>query len=152
MGYFKNEFEYQQFLQKKQEARKREVEAKDPDLSPAMAGCDDEIKFHKEIITYCNKQWPRWKYIYSRPDMPATIGAGIQDFTVFLPGCKLLCIECKKRDGKLSDAQRNWKHEMKRLGHEVHIVRSMEEFLVVVAAAIVDLKVALASPDEGAVS
>jgi hypothetical protein len=41
----------------------------------------------------------------------------------------VLFIECKSRTGKLSPAQAALKHHAEKLGHLVHVVRSLEEFL-----------------------
>ena len=89
---------------------------------------DREAKLHQDIMDWCDSQWPRWKFIHSRMDMKSTIGKGVNDFTVFgqFPLCIL--VECKKKDGKLDDDQRNWAHELKLLGWTVHVVRSIEEF------------------------
>lgn len=91
-----------------------------------------EMKLHDKIIKHCMDQWPRWKYIRARPDQASGIQKGCQDFTLFLPGGRTLCIECKSSTGKLSTDQLIWKHEMSLLGHTVHEVRSMEEFLQLV--------------------
>ena len=92
------------------------------------APVDREAKLHQDIMDWCDSQWPRWKFIHSRMDMKSTIGKGVNDFTVFgqFPLCIL--VECKKKDGKLDDDQRNWAHELKLLGWTVHVVRSIEEF------------------------
>lgn len=84
---------------------------------------------HEKIISYCNSQHPRWKFIHCRTDKKATIEVGSHDFTVFLPGGNILCVECKAKDGKLSIEQRGWILELKMLGHEVHVVYSLEEFI-----------------------
>ena len=151
MGYFKNEFEYQQFLQKKQEARKREVEHDTGGPPPDMEGVDEEMKLHKAIMDHCKQQWPRWLYIRARSDQPSTIGVGVHDFTVFLPNRIVVCVECKKRGAKPSEPQRNWIHQMKLLGHDVHIVRTLEGFLTAAAAAMVGLKVTLEDPGKPSV-
>ena len=42
---------------------------------------------------------------------------------------RVLFVECKSRSGKLSPAQAALKHHAEKLGHAVHVVRSLEEFL-----------------------
>lgn len=91
-----------------------------------------EGSLHERIIAYCDSQWPRWKYIHARMDVPSTLAVGAQDFTLFLPHGRTVCIECKKPGGKLDTAQRDWGHEMGRLGHTVFIVTTWDEFLDVV--------------------
>lgn len=84
---------------------------------------------HEQIMRHCDSQWPRWKYLHSRTDQKSTVAVGSHDFTVFLPGSKHLCIECKSKSGKLSSYQLGWAHEMRTLGHEVHVVYSLDQFL-----------------------
>jgi len=95
-------------------------------------GVARELALHDEIIAHCRQQWPPWKYIRANPVEASTIAKGCQDFTIFLPGGRLLCVECKRADGKLSDDQQIWAKELIMLGHQVHVVRSMDEFLKVV--------------------
>lgn len=94
---------------------------------PSSNPVDLECKLHTEIIKYCDAQWPKWKYIHARMDKRATIGKGVQDFTIFAPD-RVLCIECKARDKKLEPEQLAWAKEMEMLGYTVHCIRSWEEF------------------------
>lgn len=89
---------------------------------------DEEGKLHQEIMAYCDSQWPRWKYIHARMDKPSCIQKGANDITAFLPGGNVLCIECKKRGGKLDPDQLAWKLEMEMVGHKVHVVYCMDDF------------------------
>lgn len=84
---------------------------------------------HEQIIKHCNAQWPRWKFIHSRTDMATTVEPGVADFVVFLPMGRSVCVECKTATGKESTEQRDWAYEMKMLRHEVHLVRSLKEFI-----------------------
>lgn len=88
---------------------------------------------HEQIMQHCNSQWPRWKYIHSRTDQKSTVEVGSHDFTVFIPGGKTLCVECKAKGGKFSNEQLAWAHEMKALGHSVYGVYSLNQFLELVA-------------------
>lgn len=87
-----------------------------------------ESTLHDQIRAHCDSQFPRWKYIHSRMDKRSTIGVGCPDFVVAMPG-KVLFIECKRKGGKLSTDQRDWSFEMEKLGHKVHLVTTMEQFL-----------------------
>lgn len=87
-----------------------------------------ESDLHDKIIQHCNSQWPRWKYIRARMDQRSTIQAGCQDFTIFMPCGGLLLVECKRKGGKLSEAQLSWCKELEMLSHTVHVIQSMEEF------------------------
>lgn len=82
----------------------------------------------QKIRDYCDRQWPRWKYINARSDQPSGIAVGAQDFTIFASGGRVFCIEVKAKGGKLSDAQRDWKHTMGLVGQTVHEVTSMAQF------------------------
>jgi len=84
---------------------------------------------HEQIINHCNAQWPRWKFIHSRTDRRSTVEVGSQDFTIFMPGGKLLCVECKAKDKKLTSEQMAWWKEMDMLEHRVHLVYSLDEFI-----------------------
>ena len=56
---------------------------------------------------------------------------GWPDFSIFLPGGRVLLVECKTATGKLRPEQTETKSRMDAIGHEVHIVRKIEEFLAV---------------------
>lgn len=88
-----------------------------------------EIPLHNEIMKWLDSQYPRWRYIRARSDRESTIAVGAQDFTIFAPVGRTICIECKAKGGKLSTDQRTWHKEMEMLGHTVHTVWSFEEFL-----------------------
>jgi hypothetical protein len=83
----------------------------------------------EQIIGFCNSQWPKWKCIYARTDKKSTIALGAHDITCFLPDGRVICVELKSKTGKLSAEQSQWAAEMKMLGHTVHVVRSLQEFL-----------------------
>ena len=103
-----------------------------PELGRAIkAKVEREIELHKQIMAWCDAQWPRWKYIRARSDQPSTIAVGCQDFTIFGPG-KVLCVECKRAGAKQDHEQLCWATEMRMLGHTVFVVHSMEEFLKLV--------------------
>lgn len=101
---------------------------------PPSNAAKRELELHDQIIKYCNEQWPRWKYIHANPTDRSTIAPGAQDFTIFLPGKVVLCIECKAKTGKQSDDQLIWACEMKRLGFTVEVVRAFEEFVALTTA------------------
>lgn len=87
---------------------------------------------HSAIIRHCRAQWPPWKYIHSRTDQRSTVDLGVADFVILLPGGRTVYIECKTKTGKLSEDQMGWALQAKMLGHIVHVVRSMPEFLEIV--------------------
>lgn len=118
-------------------AHESRIAKRRPELAVAIAPKSDrEWPLHAKIIEYCNAQSPRWRYRHMRYNVPSTEDiAGAEDFSIFLPGNRALHIEVKKSDGKLDKDQVVWKFEMERLGHEVVIVRSFDEFLNAVNAA-----------------
>lgn len=114
------------------EAQYRDIllrQNRNPARIPAAQAVDAEMPLHEDIMRYCDRQWPKWKYIRARSDRRSTIAVGANDFTIFLPHGRVLCIECKSKTGKLSNEQRAWAFEMEKLGHRVHVVQSMDEFL-----------------------
>lgn len=96
---------------------------------PHGDGPKRESALHDSIIAYCNSQWPKWKYVHSRMDKKSTIQKGCQDFTIFLPGGRLLCVECKRAKEKPTQEQLAWAKEMEMLNHKIFFVTSMTEFL-----------------------
>lgn len=100
-------------------------------VSASDAPAGRESILHNKIISWCNDQHPMVPYIHSRMDKPSTVGEGVPDFAVFCKGRAVL-VECKARDGKLSEAQRDWAHLAELQGCTVHVVRSFGEFLEVV--------------------
>lgn len=97
-----------------------------------LTSCDRERELHADIINFCNSQWPRWKYRHARMDKATTEEEGVEDFTIFAPNGRTFHFECKASKAKLSDKQRDWRFEMARLGHEVHLIYSMSDFLDVI--------------------
>jgi len=95
-----------------------------------VAGLEGSL--HEEIQRYCDSNFPPWKVIHARMDKKSTIPNGAQDFTIFMPQGQVLCVECKSGTGKLSPEQLIWSKELAMLGHTVHVVRSMEEFIKLV--------------------
>ncbi len=108
---------------------------KKPDAC-ATTGVTEELPLHAKIIAHCNAQWPRWKYLHANPAAKSTIQKGAQDFTIFLPHSRTVCIEVKTLTGKQSPEQLQWAAEMKILGHEVYVIRGFDEFLAVMATVL----------------
>lgn len=53
---------------------------------------------------------------------------GWPDLEVYLPDGRMVIIECKTEEGKLEARQKIWIKRLRCLGHEVHVLRSVEEF------------------------
>lgn len=88
-----------------------------------------ESDLHRDILEYCEAQWPRWKYDHSRMDKRTRNTLGVPDFIIALPNGRTIWVECKRPGEKLSSAQQNFAAEMAKLGHTVHIVHTIQEFL-----------------------
>lgn len=88
-----------------------------------------EKELHRQIMDHCDKQWPRWKYIHSRMDKSTRNEIGVPDFVIALPNRRTRFIEAKRSGEKPTLAQSAWHAEMTKLGHTVHIVHDMKEFL-----------------------
>lgn len=95
----------------------------------ARAAVERECDLHDDIIAFCKAQHPKWMFIHARMDQRSTIPVGAADFVIFMPGGKILILECKTKTGKCTPEQAGWALQLQMLGHEVHIVRSLEEFL-----------------------
>lgn len=119
-----SQFQYRQMLER--------TGKNDRQPQPLPEGATQkELPLHDDIIKHCLSQHPRWKYIHANPAARSTIAKGASDFTVFLPGGRTVCVECKSKTGKLSPDQLAWKLEMEMIGHTVHVVRSLDEFIEV---------------------
>jgi hypothetical protein len=112
--------EYQQFLLRTQ---------KKPASVPNLDSVDRERDLHDDIIEFCNAQWPPWKFIHARMDKRSTIAVGAPDFTVCASGGRVFHIEVKGKTTKTSNEQLAWHKQMEMLGHQVHVVTSMSQFL-----------------------
>lgn len=106
----------------------------------APAKCDDsvfepvskEIPLHGQIMKWCQDQHPQVPLIHTNPTKSSRATPGAPDFVLVYRG-KVLLIECKKRDGKLSPDQRLWHHLAELQGVPVAVVRSMDEFLYAIS-------------------
>lgn len=103
-----------------------------PRVQPSKGSAvEREIYLRQQILDYCAQQWPAWLVISARTDERSTIAVGAHDVTCFMPGAVKM-FELKKKDGKVTKEQQIWIHQMATLGHTVHVIRSMEEFLTIV--------------------
>jgi hypothetical protein len=96
--------------------------------SADVPAVDDEGELHRQIMAWCDSQWPRVKYRHSRMDRPTRDEIGCEDFTIFLPAGKTLHVEVKRKGSKQTPEQLAWAAELARLGHTLHVVRSFEQF------------------------
>ncbi len=99
------------------------------EVSESLKRVEPEARLHRQILDYCDAQWPRWKPIHSRMDRPTTTEKGVCDFIIAMPNGRTLYVECKRVGSKLTLEQAAWIYEMKLLNHTVHVVETMGEFL-----------------------
>jgi len=86
-----------------------------------------EQRLHEQIITECRAR--RWLVIHSRMDRPTTQGLGVPDFVILADKGRLFLVEAKARQGKMSIAQLAFEIQCEGLGHKVHLVRSLANFI-----------------------
>lgn len=86
-----------------------------------------EASLHEEIFDECQRRG--WIALHGSMAERTCRTLGEPDFVILADGGRVLFVECKSRNGKLSPAQAALKHHAEKLGHTVHVVRSMEEFL-----------------------
>ena len=122
-----------QFLQMKErtEAARRVKLRQAPTSEPAERETGP-TGLHRQIEDWCRQQWPPWKVLKARTDMKSTLPVGAHDMTIYASSGRLFNVECKAKAGKWSKAQRIWATELRALGHVVHGVSSLSEFLALV--------------------
>lgn len=107
------------------EMRRAAKHAPVKDYEAAAPGTEDAL--HGEIISHLKPNG--YVYFHSATHRKTHRTLGEPDFIVFLPNSRTLLVECKTRTGKNSDEQRDVHYALKRLGHTVHIVRSLKHFI-----------------------
>ena len=100
---------------------------------PTSKAVESENDLHKEIIEYCERQG--WLYIHARMDMPSTIQVGHPDLSIFMPGRKVVFIECKARKSKTSDEQLIKVAHARKLGFVAEIVDNFGDALAAINKA-----------------
>ena len=95
----------------------------------SQTGTVREASLHEEIFDECRRRG--WIALHGSMAERTCRTLGEPDFTILAEAGRVLFVECKTRSGKLSPAQAALKFHAEKLGHMVHVVRSMEEFLAV---------------------
>ena len=95
--------------------------------SPGTGGVQRESDLHEAVFDECRRRG--WIALHGSMAERTCRTLGEPDFVILAAGGRVLFVECKSRTGKLSPAQTALKHHAERLGHTVHVVRSLEEFL-----------------------
>jgi hypothetical protein len=82
---------------------------------------------HHPIIEECKRRG--WKYVHSDPTRRTTCGDGVCDFIIYADRGRMFHVECKALNGKLSMEQRIFIVWVEHLGHKVHVITAMSEFM-----------------------
>ena len=90
-------------------------------------GTARESDLHEEIFGECRRRG--WIALHGSMAERTHRTAGEPDFIILARGGRVLFVECKTKTGKLSPAQAALKFHAEKLGHIVHVVRSLDEFL-----------------------
>ena len=94
-------------------------------------GVEREIAgLHDPIIAECKRRG--WKYVHSDPTRRTTIGEGVCDFIIYADRGRMFHVECKRKGGKLSLEQQAFIAWVGKLGHTVHVITTMTEFMAIV--------------------
>ena len=93
---------------------------------------EDESKLHQDIKTWCRQQFPPWLVFSGSMAHKTKRTLGEPDLEIWASGGRTLHIELKTKTGKLSLDQLGVQHQAAALGHTLHVVRSMKEFLALV--------------------
>lgn len=86
-----------------------------------------ESELHNRIIRYCKDNG--WVYFHGSMAHRTRRQIGEPDFTIVADRGRVFFVEAKSANGKLRPEQRALQAWMLKLGHVLHVVRSMREFL-----------------------
>lgn len=98
-------------------------------VATAHPGTDKEAELHSQIIGECKVRG--WIAFHGSMAHQTHRTPGEPDFVILAPGGRTYLIECKAGRGKLSTDQRAIAAWAAKLGHTVHVVRSIKDFLSV---------------------
>lgn len=88
---------------------------------------EDESELHRQILDECRRRG--WIPLHGSMIHRTFRTVGEPDFTIVADNTRVFFVECKSKTGKLSMEQLSFIEMAKKLKHEVHVVRSFEEFL-----------------------
>ena len=86
-----------------------------------------ERDLHEQVFDECRRRG--WIALHGSMAERTCRTLGEPDFVILADGGRVLFVECKSRSGKLSPAQSALKFHAEKLGHTIHVVRSLGEFL-----------------------
>lgn len=107
-----------------------------PKAAPTGEGVEREADLHDQIERELKRR--SWYYVHSRMDRATTQRKGVVDFIIAVPGKldvapRTLWLEAKGKRTKITPEQIGALAWLDRDGHETAIVRSLPEFLAVIA-------------------
>ena len=89
-----------------------------------------ESDLHDAILSECRARG--WLALHGGMHRKTTRTLGEPDFVILADRGKVFLVEAKSKVGKLSLPQRAVQAWARKLGHEIHVVRTVEEFMGVV--------------------
>lgn len=95
-------------------------------------GVEDETKLHDQIFDECRRRG--WIALHGAMSERTHRTLGEPDFTILADRGRVYFIECKSRTGKRSPDQQALHAWASKLGHPVHTIRTLEEFLAIIKA------------------
>lgn len=101
------------------------------DLPTAPEWDTPEKRLHEQILEACRQRG--WICFHSRMDRRTTTACGLPDFVILADGGRLFLVECKSRTAKLRPEQAALAAHARKLGHEIHLCRSLADFLTLIA-------------------
>lgn len=98
--------------------------------SESVNPVDDESELQDLIVAYCRVRM--WFVVFSGMHRRTSTPIGTPDFIIYADGGRVFTIETKSKDGKQTPEQLGAQLLLDKLGHNYHLVRSMEDFTKVV--------------------
>ncbi len=96
------------------------------DRLEVLDACENEAELHQQILDECRRMG--WMVFHGSMAHRTFRVPGEPDLLIFRDSGRLLMVECKTRTGKLSTDQQTIHTWALKLGHQIHTVRSIEEF------------------------
>lgn len=90
-------------------------------------GVTREADLHAQIFSECRRRG--WIAFHGSMAERTHRTAGEPDYVILMPSGNVLMVECKRAGGKLSPEQLAMKTHAAKLGHAIHVVHSLTEFL-----------------------
>lgn len=92
-----------------------------------MHTVEKESDLHSQIFNECRRRG--WIAFHGSMSERTHRTLGEPDFTILANSGRVLMVECKARNGKLSLEQHAMIVHAEKLGHKIHVVWSFQEFL-----------------------